>query len=118
MMISPTCTSTYYMNTTHTLFCLRFPTKRVLRVSSAANRTDLMLCRKKGHNLGTSSVRDMVLVAPVPWTETDGHDSIPASNIMMLLVDAVKSSSSTRVSHKVTRTSWTCKLWKLQDTGC
>lgn len=116
VMISPT--STYYMNTTHTLFCLRFPTKRVLSVSSAANRTDLMLCRKKGHNLGTSSVRDIVLVAPVPWTETDGHDRIPASNIMMLLVDAVKSSSSTRVSHKVTRTSWTCKLWKLQDTGC
>ena len=116
VMISPA--STYYMNTTHTLFCLRFPTKRVLSVSSAANRTDLMLCRKKGHNLGTSSVRDIVLVAPVPWTETDGHDRIPASNIMMLLVDAVKSSSSTRVSHKVTRTSWTCKLWKLQDTGC
>lgn len=116
VMISPT--STYYMNTTRTLFCLRFPTKRVLSVSSAANRTDLMLCRKKGHNLGTSSVRDIVLVAPVPWTETDGHDRIPASNIMMLLVDAVKSSSSTRVSHKVTRTSWTCKLWKLQDTGC
>lgn len=116
VMISPT--STYYMNTTRTLFCLRFPTKRVLSVSSAANRTDLMLCRKKGHNLGTSSVRDIVLVAPVPWRETDGHDRIPASNIMMLLVDAVKSSSSTRVSHKVTRTSWTCKLWKLQDTGC
>ena len=107
-----------YEHHTHTLFCLRFPTKRVLRVSSAANRTDLMLCRKKGHNLGTSSVRDMVLVAPVPWIEADGHDRIPASNIMMLLVDAVKSSSSTRVSHKVTRTSWTCKLWKLQDTGC
>ena len=87
-------------------------------MSSAANRTDLMLCRKKGHNLGTSSVRDMVLAVPVPWTETDGHDRIPASNIMMLLVDAVKSSSSTRVSHKVTRTSWTCKLWELQDTGC
>ena len=92
----------------HTL-CLIFPTKRVLMVSSAANRTDLMLCRKKGQSLGTSSVREVLLPDAVSCWETEGHDRIPASNIIMLFVEAVKSSRSTKVSHKVTRTSCTCQ---------
>lgn len=95
----------------HTL-CLRLPTRRVFRVSNAANRTDLILWRKKGHSRGTSSVRKESL-PPVPCGATDGQDRILASNIIMLLVEAVKSSSSTSVSHKVTRTSCT---WKNNTT--
>ena len=91
----------------HTL-CFRFPTNRVFSVSNAANRTDLILWRKKGHSRGTSSVREESLT-PVPSGATDGQDKILASNIIMLLVEAVKSSSSTSVSHKVTRTSCTWK---------
>ena len=90
-------------------FCLGFPPKRVLMVSSTANRTDLMLCLKKGQSLGTSVVRETLLPSAVPCWATEGQDRIPASSNMMLFVDAVRSSSSTKVSHKVTSTSCTCE---------
>ena len=69
--------------------------------------------RKKGHSRGTSSVREASPFS-VPCKATDGQDKILASSIIMLLVEAVKSSSSTSVSHSVTRTSctWSFKICK------
>ena len=97
-------------------YCTSFwslPTRRVWRVSNAANLTDFILWRKKGHSRGTSSVRE-ASPPSVPCRATDGQDKILASSIIMLLVEAVKSSSSTSVSHSVTRTSctWSSKIQK------
>ena len=78
----------------------------VCRVSRTALRTDEIVCLMNGQSLWTSTLRG----GPRPeWTQAEGCDSRVDRRFMMLLVDAERSSRSTRVSQRVWRISitWT-----------
>ena len=80
------------------------PFNSVVKDLRAADLTDLIVCLKNGHNLGTNSVSKPAV--PNRSILTDGQDRIPDSSDIILLVEAVRSSSSTNVSHSVINSSF------------
>ena len=89
--------------------------RRVCSVSNTALRTDEMLCLMNGQSLWTRTLRGW----PRPeWTQADGWDRRVASRFMMLLVDAERSSRSTRVSQSVCRIRITWRGKERDWGGC
>ena len=103
------CYNDYFIhNTLEDKPCISFLllTSKVWNVLSAADLTDFIPCLRNGHNLGTRPLNDLASLKTS--IETEGQANNPASKVIILLVDAVKSSSSTSVSHRVVTSSSIC----------
>ena len=76
-------------------------TSRTFNVSNDDNLTDLILCLKNGHNLGTNTVKLSLQQADSELLMETREDN----KFITLFVEAVKSSNSNNVSQSMFKTA-------------